>query len=161
VTMIPKAIATGRCEVRTDATVFRVETNAKGRATGVLYWDKDGREHRRSARAVILAANGAETARLLVFATSTGIADRLPNSGGNVGRYIMFNVYAFTTGRFEHPLNEYKGPVASRVVLDYYDSDPARGFYGGGGIDARFPYGPIAFAEKGLPDDIPTWGADY
>ncbi|HZS61591.1 MAG TPA: GMC family oxidoreductase [Gemmatimonadaceae bacterium] len=161
VTMIPKAVATGHCELRTDATVFRVETNKSGRATGVVYWDANGIERRRSARAVILAANGAETARLLLLSTSSHFPQGLANSSGNVGRYIMFNGFAFTSGRFEHPLNEYKGPVATRVVLDFYDSDPARGFYGGGGIDARFPYGPIAFAVNGLPEDLPTWGADY
>ena len=42
VTVIPKAVATGRCEIRTDSTAFRVETNAKGRATGVVYRDNDG-----------------------------------------------------------------------------------------------------------------------
>jgi choline dehydrogenase-like flavoprotein len=161
VTVIPKAVATRRCEVRIDSTVFRVETNAKGRATGVVYWDKDGRERRQSARAVILAANGAETARLLLLSTSAAFPHGLANSSGNVGRYIMFNGYTYTSGRFEHPLNEYKGPVASRIVLDYYDSDPKRGFYGGGGIDARFPYGPIAFAVNGLPDDVPSWGLGY
>jgi choline dehydrogenase-like flavoprotein len=161
VSMIPKAIASGRCEVRTDATVFRVETNAAGRATGVMYWDKNGREQRRSARAVIIAANGAETARLLLLSTSSAFPNGLANSSGNVGRYIMFNGYAYTTGRFEHPLNEYKGPVASRVVMDYYESDPTRGFYGGGGIDARFPYGPIAFAVNGLPEDLPQWGTEF
>jgi choline dehydrogenase-like flavoprotein len=78
-----------------------------------------------------------------------------------VGRYIMFNGFSFTNGRFEHPLNEYKGTVASRILLDFYDADPKRGFYGGGGIDSRFPYGPIAFSVNGLPNDIPTWGMDY
>ena len=29
VTVIPKAVATGRCEIRADSTVFRVETNAR------------------------------------------------------------------------------------------------------------------------------------
>jgi len=152
---------TGRCEVRTESTVIRVETNAKGRATGVVYKDKDGRERRQSARAVIVAANGAETARLLLMSTSPAFPHGLANSSGNVGRYLMFNGYSTTTGRFEHPLNEYKGAVASRKVLDFYDADPKRGFYGGGGIDARFPYGPIAFAFTGLPDDVPTWGIEY
>jgi choline dehydrogenase-like flavoprotein len=161
VTMIPKAVATGRCEVRTDATVFHIETSASGRVTGVVYWDKDGLERRRSARAVILAANGAETARLLLLSTSRRFPHGLANSSGNVGRYIMFNGAAYTNGRFAHPLNEYKGPVATRVVLNFYESDPERGFYGGGGIDARFPYGPIAFAVNGLPENVPGWGIDY
>ena len=161
VTVIPKAVATGRCEVRTESTVFRVETNAQGRATGVVYWDKNSQERRQSARAVILAANGAETARLLLLSTSPAFPHGLANSSGNVGRYIMFNGYTYTSGRFEHPLNEYKGPTNSRIILDFYDADPKRGFYGGGGIDARFPVGPIAFAVNALPDNVPTWGLDY
>jgi len=43
VTMIPKAIATGRCEVRAESTALRVEMNAKGRTTGATYLDKIGR----------------------------------------------------------------------------------------------------------------------
>jgi len=161
VTTIPKAVATGRCEVRADSTVSRVETNAMGRATGVVYFDTEGKERRQPARAVILAANGAETTRLLLSSASPAFPHGLANSSGNVGRHIMFNGFAFTTGRFEHPLNEYKGAVASRVVLDFYDADPKRGFYGGGGIDARFPYGPIAFAVDMLPPELPTWGSKY
>jgi choline dehydrogenase-like flavoprotein len=162
VTVIPKAMATGRCEIRTDSTVWRVETNATGRATGVVYWDKNGKERRQSARAVVLAANGAETTRLLLMSGSPAFPHGLANSSGNVGRYIMFNGSSYTNGRFEHPLNEYKGAVASRVVHDFYDADPKRGFYGGGGIDARFPNGPIDFALDGLlPPDVPTWGSEY
>jgi choline dehydrogenase-like flavoprotein len=161
VTVIPKAIASGQCELRSDSTVVRVETNAQGRATGVVYRDKAGAERRQLARAVIVAANGAETARLLLVSASPAFPDGLANSSGNVGRHLMFNGASNTTGRFEHPVNEYKGAVASRVVLDYYDSDPKRGFYGGGGIDARFPFGPIAFAIDGLPPDVPSWGSEY
>jgi choline dehydrogenase-like flavoprotein len=161
VTVIPAALATGRCEIRSDATAHRVETDARGRATGVLYWDTDGRERRQAARAVILAANGAETTRLLLLSASPAFPHGLANSSGNVGRHIMFNGYSYTNGRFEHPLNEYKGAVASRVVLDFYDADPKRGFYGGGGIDARYPYGPIAVALDGLPPDVRSWGQEY
>jgi choline dehydrogenase-like flavoprotein len=161
VTMIPRAVATGRCEIRAESTVVRVETNAKGRATGVVYRDKAGAERRQAARAVIVAANGAETTRLLLMSESPRFPLGLANSSGNVGRYIMFNAHSGTFGRFEHPLNEYKGPVASRVVHDFYEADPERGFYGGGGIDARFNYGPIGFATTVLPEDVPTWGSEY
>ncbi len=159
-TMIPKATASGRCEIRVNSTVSRIETK-NGRATGVVYFDQSGQERRQRARVVVLAANGAETIRILLMSASREFPHGLANSSGNVGRYLMFNGYANTTGSFEHPLNEYKGAVTSRIVLDYYDSDPARGFYGGGGFDARFPMGPIAFGLTGLPDDTPTWGAEY
>ncbi len=159
--VIPKAVATGRCEIRADSTVFRVEMNAAGRATGVAYWNKDGNEHRQSARAVVLAANGAETTRLLLMSASPAFPHGLANSSGLVGCHIMFNGGSSTTGRFEHPTNEYKGHVVSRIILDFYEADPKRGFYGGGGIDARFNNGPIGFAVNGLPEDLPAWGSEF
>ena len=159
--MIPKAVATGRCEIRADSTAVRVELNARGRTTGVAYWDAAGKERRQAARAVILAANGAETTRLLLMSASPAFPNGLANSSGAVGRHIMFNGGSSTTGSFEHPLNEYKGATVSRIVHDFYDADPKRGFYGGGGIDARFNDGPIRFAIDGLPNDSPSWGSGY
>ena len=64
--MIPEAEATGRCEIRTHSYVTRVEMDRAGRATGVLYFDAEGREQRQRAKAVVLCANGAESARLLL-----------------------------------------------------------------------------------------------
>ena len=55
-TSIPEAEATGLCEVRSLSYVFRVETDAKGRATGVHYFDSDKREHFQPAKAVVLSA---------------------------------------------------------------------------------------------------------
>ena len=129
--MIPLAEASGNCEIRPESTVFRVVKNAEGKVSEVLYYDKDGNEQGQKARAVVLSANGAETPRLLME------SDDLANSSGYVGRNLMFNAHASAEGVFEHQLNEYKGVQATRVIMDYYDSDPNRGFYGGGGIDAR------------------------
>ena len=63
--------------------------------------------------------------------------DGLANSSGLVGRYLMFNTYARARRVFEHELNEYKSVQVTRIVHDFYDSDPKRGFYGGGGFDSR------------------------
>src|SRR5258705_9499826 len=43
-TVIPEAEATGRCEVRPESYVSRIETNKQGRVTGVTYFDRDRRE---------------------------------------------------------------------------------------------------------------------
>ncbi|HEX7089867.1 MAG TPA: GMC family oxidoreductase [Longimicrobiales bacterium] len=160
-TVIPRAEATGRCEIRAESTVHRLETDAAGRVTRALYWDAEGREHAQRARAFILAANGAETPRLLLLSESSRFPHGLANSSGKVGRYLMFNGQSSAYGLFEHPLNEYKSVQVTRVLHDFYDSDPARGFYGGGGIDARFTPGPILFALSGLPPDSPHWGAEF
>jgi choline dehydrogenase-like flavoprotein len=60
-------------------------------------------------------------------------------------------------------LNDYKGVQVTRIIHDFYDADPARGFYGGGGIDARplFSATPLLFALIGTPLDGPSWGAEY
>lgn len=161
VTMIPAAVASGNCEIRPLSTVHRIETDASGRVTGVLYYDAVGAEQRQRARAVILAANGAETARLLLLSTSAHFPDGLANSSGLVGKYLMFNGQTAAYGAFEHPLNEHKSVQVTRIIHDFYDSDPRRGFYGGGGVDARMSQGIALFAAFGTPLDVPAWGPEY
>ncbi|HEX5787511.1 MAG TPA: GMC family oxidoreductase [Woeseiaceae bacterium] len=163
VAMIPLAEASGRCEIRPDSAVFRIETDKRGRASEVLYYDRDGRERGQKAKAVILSANGAETPRLLLMSASAAHPDGLANSSGFVGRNLMFNAHAAAQGVFEHPLNDYKGVQVTRIVHDFYDADPARGYYGGGGLDARplWSATPILHALIGMPPDVPAWGAAF
>ena len=163
VTMVPKAVASGRCEMRTGATVHRVEIDARGRATGVVYWDAAGTEQRQRAKAVILSANGAETTRLLLLSETARFPHGLANSSGVVGTHLMPNGNASVYGLFEHPLNEYKSVQVTRFVHDFYDADPKRGFYGGGGFDGRMTFGPMMFANLAMPvdDDVPKWGEGF
>jgi len=160
-TTIPAAVATGRCEIRAESYVRKIETNDRGRVTGVRYFDREKREHFQPARAVVVCANGAETPRLLLLSATSRFPNGLANSSGVVGKYLMFNGAAIARALFEHPLNEFKSVVVSRVIHDFYDSDPRRGFYGGGGIDTRFVSYPISYALQGLPPDAPRWGAEY
>jgi choline dehydrogenase-like flavoprotein len=159
-TTIPEAEATGRCEVRPESYVFNVDMNDKGRVTGVRYFDKDKKEHFQKARAVVLSANGAETARLLLNSHNAKFPQGLANSSGLVGKYLMFNGGANAHAVFEHELNEYKSVQVTRVVHDFYDSDPKRGFYGGGGIDARIGPQPAAWALV-TGKEMPRWGAEF
>ena len=163
VTMIPLAEATGRCEIRPLSTVFQIKTNAAGRVTEVVYLDSEGQEQAQKANAVILSANGAETPRLLFMSESARSPDGLANSSGLVGKYLMGNGHSVTQAAFEHPLNEFKGVQVTRIVHDFYENDPARGFYGGGGMDAR-PFldsTPIMFSQSGLPHGAPRWGLEF
>ena len=132
-----------------------------GRATGVAYFDAQKRLQLQRAKAVVLCANGAETPRLLLNSESSRFPNGLANSSGVVGKHLMFNTYFGVNAQFEQPLNEYKSVQNTRMVLDFYDTDPKRGFYGGGGIDARFGKYPIIFALGGLPPGSPTWGEGF
>ncbi len=159
--VIPMAERTGRCEIRPNRCVRKIETDARGRATGVTYFDAQRREHFQKARAVVLCANGAETPRLLLMSKSNLFPQGLANSSGLVGKYLMINGFTAAAGVFENPLNDFKSVAVSRVLHDFYSIDPKHGFYGGGGLDARFDATPIGFALGTLPREAPRWGREY
>jgi choline dehydrogenase-like flavoprotein len=160
--VIPQAERTGRCEIRPNAYVFRIETDAAGRAKGAAYFDEHKDTHLQKAKAVVVCANGAETPRLLLLSANKHFPDGLANSSGLVGKYLMFNTSARSVGLFEHPLNDYKGFTDSRVLHDFYELDPQKvGFYGGGGLDARFDFTPYFFALTGLPPGTAQWGRSF
>jgi choline dehydrogenase-like flavoprotein len=161
-TAIRMAEKTGRCEIRPNSYVHRIETDANGRAVGATYFDEKRGTHLQKAKAVVVCANGAETPRLLLLSANKQFPNGLANSSGIVGKYLMFNTYAPVFGVYEHPLNEYKGYAVSRVLHDFYELDPQKvGFYGGGGLDARVDFTPIGFAMGCLPPGTPGWGKDF
>jgi choline dehydrogenase-like flavoprotein len=161
VSVIPIAESTGRCEIRPNSYVRKIETDARGRVTGAIYFDAQRHEVFQRAKGVVLCANGIESAKLLLVSKSNRFPHGLANSSGLVGKNLMWDNGSSSCGLFEHPLNEFKGIQVTRLIQDYYATDPRRGFYGGGAIDARFDFYPTGFALAGLPDDIPTWGLEY
>ncbi len=159
--VIPVAVKTGRCEIRPNSYARKIETGKNGRVNGVIYFDSNGKEIFQRAKAVVVCANGAETPRLLLMSKSNAFPQGLANSHGNVGKYLMFDNGPYAFGVFDHPLNEYKSIVVTRVLHDFYRSDPKRGFYGGAGLDGRFDPYPASFALNGMPADIPQWGSEW
>jgi choline dehydrogenase-like flavoprotein len=161
-TAVRMAEKTGRCEIRPNSYVHRIETDANGRAVGAVYFDEQRNTHLQKAKAVVVCANGAETPRLLLLSANKKFPNGLANSSGFVGKNLMLNSGAISMGVFEHPLNDYKGFAVSRLFHDFYELDAQKvGFYGGGGIDARFDMTPIGFAMGGLPPGTPRWGKDF
>jgi choline dehydrogenase-like flavoprotein len=160
--MIPVAEATGRCEIRPNCYVHQIPTDKNGRATGALYFDAKRNTHLQKAKAVIVCANGAETPRLLLLSASAQHPNGLANSSGIVGKHLMPNSAAIASGVFEEQLNDYKGFTVSRVFHDFYELEEKKvGFYGGGGLDARFGATPASFAMGGLPPGTPKWGKEF
>ena len=97
--LLPPAVETGNVDIITDAMVREVTIGKSGKATGVLYIDKEtGREARASARVVVLAASGCESARILLNSKSNLFPDGLANSSGKVGRYLMDSVGSGLSG---------------------------------------------------------------
>jgi len=159
-TVIPIAEKTGRCEIRPNSYVREISVDKSGRVTGAVYFDARKRENFQRAKAVVLCANAMETPRLLLLSKSNLFPNGLANSSGVVGKYLMFGGGGSARGTFEEPLYDYKSVQVTRMLEDFYDADPKRGFYGGGQIDGRGGVQPIAYGIGGAGGG-PRWGADF
>ena len=71
VTHVPDALASG-AEIRDNSHGFAHRARTDGRATGVAYFDRDGREHFQQAKAVIVAAMRSRSPRLLLNSACPG-----------------------------------------------------------------------------------------
>ncbi len=91
--LFPEALATGRCQILSGVTAFRIETDPRGRAREVLFHDSAGQVRRVRAKLVCLSAGAIESARLLLLS-------RLANDSGRVGRHLQFSVSAGGQGSY-------------------------------------------------------------
>jgi choline dehydrogenase-like flavoprotein len=130
-TEIPKALATGKMELRSGCHVLRIEHDKTGRVTGVVYADKDGKLHNQKARVVAVAANSIETARLLLNSESNRFAHGLANGSGQVGRNYMRHMTGSVYAVFDKPVHMYRGTTMAGIVRDEAAHKPSRGFVGG------------------------------
>ncbi len=130
-TDIPRGEATGNLEVRENAHVLKIEHDASGKVTGVLYADKDGNQHLQKARIVCVAGNSIESPRLLLNSASSMFPDGLANSSGQVGRNYMRHMTGSVYGVFDKPVRMWRGTTMAGIVQDEARHDPSRGFVGG------------------------------
>lgn len=130
-TEIPRGLATGRLELRTEAQVVRIEHNAKGHASEVIYVDNAGHTQRQKARVVAVAGNSIESPRLLLNSHSSRFPDGLANSSDQVGRNYLRHMTASVYATFAKPVDMYKGTTMAGIVSDEAGFQPQRGFVGG------------------------------
>src|SRR5437588_1860758 len=109
VAAIRVAERTGRCEIRPNSYVHRIELDANGRATGAVYLDQKRNVYLQKPKAVVVCGNGAETPRLLLLSANKQFPDGLANSSGLVGKNLMFNSGGPVTGLYDEQLKDYKG----------------------------------------------------
>lgn len=130
-TEIPRGLATGHLELRHGVHVARIETDARGRASAVLYHDRSGRLHRQRARVIAVAGNAIETPRLLLASANASFDTGLANSSDQVGRNYMRHMTGTVWGVFDEPVHMYRGTTMAGVVEDEVNNDPSHGFVGG------------------------------
>jgi choline dehydrogenase-like flavoprotein len=128
---IPKGEETGKLEVRPNSQVTRIEHDAQGRVTGVVYFDAQGREQRQRARVVAVAGNSIESPRLLLNSASPMFPNGLANGAGHVGRHYMRHMTGSVYAIFEKPVHMFRGTTMAGIIRDESKNDPSRGFVGG------------------------------
>ena len=156
----PKAIARG-ARLVTGARVARIETDARGLATGATWLDREGGAHFEPARVVVMAANAIGTARLLLLSTTARYPDGLANSSGLVGKRLMMHPFANVGGLFEEPLMSWQGQFGDMIEsLEFYETDEKRGFVRGARWALAPTGGPINAALPSRAGEQ-VWGAAH
>jgi len=128
---LPKGEATGNLEVRPNAQVLKIEHDAQGKVSAVVYADEAGQLQRQKARIVAVAGNSIESPRLLLNSTSNSFPDGLANSSGQVGRNYMRHMTGSVYAIFESTVHMYRGTTMAGIVSDESINAPKRGFVGG------------------------------
>ncbi|RUW60943.1 GMC family oxidoreductase [Mesorhizobium sp. M7A.F.Ca.US.008.03.1.1] len=130
-TEIPKGEATGHLEVRPNAMAIKINHDASGKVTGVVYADKDGKLQEQKARIIAVAGNSIESPRLLLNSASGKFPDGLANSSGQVGKNYMRHTTGSVYAIFDRPVHMYRGTTMAGIIRDEARHDPSRGFVGG------------------------------
>ncbi len=153
-TVIPKAIATGNCEVWAESMVHRLVVRG-GRVAGVEI-ERDGQVSLETAETVFLACGAIETARLLLNSATPEEPRGIGNKHDQVGRHLQGHYYAHAYGTYPEPIWDGIGPGATTATLEFSHGND--GIVGGGMLADDFVMLPIVFAKSWRPRHIPAWG---
>ncbi len=157
-TVIPQAIASGNCDLRTECVVKEILTDERGRATGVAYFDLHNHLQVQTADVVIVSASATESARLLLNSKSRLHPAGLGNRYDWVGRNLQGHAYTGAVGLMAHDVYDDLGPGASIAISDFNHGN--KGYFGGGVLCNEFIRLPINFSSM-VPPDVPRWGAAH
>jgi gluconate 2-dehydrogenase alpha chain len=165
VTSIPKAQATKRLSVVTEAHVTTIEAGADGRVSGVNYV-KGGTEYFQPAKVVLVASYVYENVRLLLLSKSKPFPNGLSNNHGQVGRhYFSHNQIGGVTALFPKRLNNWYGLPAQGVAVDDWADDnfdhSGLDFIGGGNLWVYSDRRPISAANMSTYGRAPRWGSAW
>ena len=157
-TVIPKALSTGNCELRTECMVKEILTDDRGRARGVSYFDENKHLQVQLSDIVVVSCCAVESARLLLNSKSRLFPDGLGNRYDQIGRHLQGHHYTGAVGYFGFDTYDDLGPGASIAISDYNHGTP--GLCGGGMLANEFIRLPIHMVDR-LPDNTPRWGAGH
>lgn len=137
VTFVPLALLAG-AELRPLSFATRIETDAAGQVTGVVYVH-NGQEQRQRCRHLFVCAGSVETPRLLLL-------NGLANASGQVGRNFMAHTGLQLWGRFADDVRPYKGIPGGLISEDTHR--PANADFAGGYLLQSIGVMPLTYAGQ-------------
>jgi gluconate 2-dehydrogenase alpha chain len=166
-TVIPVALQMGNVDLRTSCKVFRINTDDRGRATGVFYFDQQGQVREQRARVVILAGYVFENSRLLLLSGNddTAPGQGLANSSGMAGKGLFGHGDVRTYGLFDdYIINGFIGPQSGGVRIDDFNGNnfdhTGLGFIRGAAMGGGGGGTPVERFDV-VPPDVRGWGQQY
>jgi len=154
-TVIPRAIATGNCDLRTHCVAAEVVLDDRGRAKGVRYFDGDDKPQYQTADIVVVSCSATETARLLLNSKSKLFPSGAGNNHDWVGRNLQGHAYTGAHGLFDHDVYDEAGPGACVAFSDFNHHNP--NLVGGGVMCNEFVRLPYLFSNI-RPPGAARWG---
>ena len=147
-TVIPRAVASGNCDVLAGAQVLAIEHRA-GRARAVRLV-AGGVERTVRCGILVVSAGAIETPRLL-------LASGLGNAA--VGTNLHNHSFALLYGNAADPINPFTGPGHSVATLDFLHRDGAA--WGGGVLFDAPALLPLVAAQVAPRLGHPAWGTGH
>jgi choline dehydrogenase-like flavoprotein len=157
-TVIPTALATENCELRTGCMTKEILLDGGALATGVAYFDSRDRLTEQPADLVIVCGGAVESARLLLNTKHRLFPTGLGNRHDWVGRNLQGHSYTGATGLFDFETFDDLGPGASIAISDYNHGNP--GLTGGAMLANEFIRLPYQFMGQ-VPPWVPRWGSTH
>jgi len=157
--VIPRALATGNCDLLTNVLVEQIDVNERGDVIGVTFFKNlGGTVLRESARSKLVVSSGGaiESARLLLNSQSSVHPGGLGNAHDQVGRNLQGHLYPRAYGISSTRVFNGIGPGVTIATLQFNHDNP--GIVGGGMLADDFIKPPIDFWYDSLPPDLPRWG---
>jgi choline dehydrogenase-like flavoprotein len=154
-TVIPMALATGNCELRSECIVKEILTDSQGRVKGVAYFDSESRLQEQTADLVVVSGSANESARLLLNSRSRLFPNGLGNRYDWVGRNLQGHAYTGAVGLFDFDVYDDLGPGAGIAICDFNHGN--KGLTSGGMLANEFIRLPYQFVGWRAPG-VPRWG---
>ena len=157
-TVIPRALQTGNCELRTRCVASEIVVDDRGRARSVKYFDDHNRAQTQSADIIIVAAAAVETARLLLNSRSKLFPKGAGNNNDWVGRNLQGHAYSGAWGLFDRATFDAIGSGATIAIADYVHGNP--GLKSGAVLCNEFIRLPYGFSMV-KPPGAGSWGREH